>query len=701
MKILGQKVARATVEVDGLVQGRIGTGLVLMLGIREGTSDEEIETAASKVMKLKLWPETPPGAGEEMPKPPKLANVVDKGYEVLVLLQQSLCASFPGHVASLKEVMEPAEAQLLFEEFVKRLQQQYQEEMVVAAPQRGHVRIESTSDGEIFDLSALALSATRRTGQTEKVTKPPALNADVASITRALKLLKTMERSKRDLASAQLYKLIGVSKFQELLAEANEVEADGFAEALEEASLFFSKEQQEQITDWTGMMITAPPEQVKTEPKELKELTWEGDCAFTMTGPNESGTPKALALQGLRSLRPNASEEWDSLGYLTEGPAQGPEEIDEAFQSAVVEAWRNVSARRRNPRLSELTASYEELRGIARGFGCMASYKVEAPTGRGKKKPRSRLQKLHGLLQSLPWQQRRQTLLALSETQRRALEGWILSKHRVRQRERCVPTSQGRLEAVTAAPRAAQIWRCGAGFVAAVHLGRGLHAQVSRGWVQAQPEAQLGNPKLFLRVRMNISGQRLSTPLRADVSMVLLEWLQLGCHQGETLHPGRSAPEMAASRWLQTCNAWREIWKKRGRAPDPWQLQQQKCGDFMSVAFYDNHVEDKEELEEIEEEVLEAEVTSEQLARQLEELREEARDPEGFAAKKAAASKAAALKPAAPRRPSAQKKPPAPKPSMAVVQGWQRPAEPKKPPEPKTPPPGYVARQAINKQVKE
>lgn len=324
------------------------------------------------------------------------------------------------------------------------------------------------------------------------------------------------------------------------------------------------------------------------------ELTWEGDCAFTMTGPNESGTPKALALQGLRSLRPNASEE----------------EIDEAFQSAVVEAWRNVSARRRNPRLSELTASYEDLL-----FGKPRRLH-RCRTGRGKKKPRSRLQKLHGLLQSLPWQQRRQTLLALSETQRRALEGWILSKHRVRQRERCVPTSQGRLEAVTAAPRAAQIWRCGAGFVAAVHLGRGLHAQsgkcqdlpsaarhfsallrwrakcqclhlelckprshcdvkeaelFARSVLEAQPEAQLGNPKLFLRVRMNISGQRLSTPLRADVSMVLLEWLQLGCHQGETLHPGRSAPEMAASRWLQTCNAWREIWKKRGRAPESMQ----------------------------------------------------------------------------------------------------------------------------------
>lgn len=317
------------------------------------------------------------------------------------------------------------------------------------------------------------------------------------------------------------------------------------------------------------------------------ELTWEGDCAFTMTGLNESGmTPKApRALQGL-------------------GPHASEEEIDEAFQSAVVEAWRDAKPKRLS-RLSELTASYEDL------LSGLPPRLHKRRTGRVKKKPRCRWQKLHGLLQSLPRPQRRQTLLALSEPQRRALEGWILSKHRASK-------SPGRRgpSAVSGAciPRAAQIWRCGAGFVAAVHLGRGLHAQsgkcqdlqsaarhfssllrwrakcqclhlelckpsshcdakeaelFARSVLEAQPAAAA--KQLFLRVRMKVSGQRLSTPLRADVSVVLLEWLQLGCHRGETLHPGRGRPETAASRWLQTCNAWRDIWKKRGRAPESMQ----------------------------------------------------------------------------------------------------------------------------------
>lgn len=347
------------------------------------------------------------------------------------------------------------------------------------------------------------------------------------------------------------------------------------------------------------------------------ELTWEGDCAFTMTGLNESGKPKALALQGLRGLRPHASEE----------------EIDEAFQSAVVEAWRDAKPRRLS-RLSELTASYEDhLSGKPRHLH-------ERRTG-GKKKPRCRLQKLHGLLQSLPFQQRRQTLLALSETQRRALEGWILSKHRVPNRQRRIASHF----AVPRLPRAAQIWRCGAGFVAAVHLGRGLHAQsgkcqdlpsaarhfsallrwrakcqclhlelckpsshcdakeaelFARSVLEAQPTKGTGatGAKLFLRVRMNISGQRLSTPLRADVSMVLLEWLQLGCHQGESLHPGRR-PETAASRWLQTCNAWREIWKKRGRAPESMQKHLAKAQKRFHCALHGSLQRRQKELQQL------------------------------------------------------------------------------------------------------
>eukprot|EP00913_Durusdinium_trenchii_P005391 g5026.t1 len=85
-------------------------------------------------------------------------------------------------------------------------------------------------------------------------------------------------------------------------------------------------------------------------------------------------------------------------------------------------------------------------------------------------KPKSgKLRKLHLLLQSLPWQQRQQTIMAMPESTRRALEGYMLSSRSQKNRT-SIPRT-----------RAAHIWRCGAaGFVAAVHLGHGLQAQSAK-----------------------------------------------------------------------------------------------------------------------------------------------------------------------------------------------------------------------------
>lgn len=334
------------------------------------------------------------------------------------------------------------------------------------------------------------------------------------------------------------------------------------------------------------------------------ELTWEGDLAL-MTR-RESGKPASFAL--LR-LRPDAAQE----------------EIDEAFQRDVIEVWHHWQGQgrkfTRNPHLLQLTAIYEDMLS-GRSASPPHTYHT-CRIGRAVKPKSGKLRKLHLLLQSLPWQQRQQTIMAMPESTRRALEGYMLSSRSQKNRT-SIPRT-----------RAAHIWRCGAaGFVAAVHLGHGLQAQSAKRqdlasaarhfcvllrWrakcqclhselkdraPQTHPgipsgeeaelfartvvEAQPRTPKLFLRVRMIVSGQRLSTPLRADVSTVLCDWMQLGCHKGVSIHPGgKSAPspEEAADRWLHTCNAWVDIWKKRGRAAELLQKQLSNAQKRFRCAF--------------------------------------------------------------------------------------------------------------------
>jgi len=277
MKLLLLKVRNAAVQVNGLVVSRIGVGLVLYVGFRDGDIGEELKTLAAKVTKVKLWPDVSPvgGDGDSNADPPKPSNIVDCGYEVLVVLQQSLHATFPGPQPSQREAMDETEAQLLFQEFLKQLRLRYQEEMVVAAPFGEGVRVETSSDGTgLFDLSVLnePRGSPARAGKAEGRPPAPGKTAQaggisVETVSKALRKLGQVHRSKLETTSSQIYKAMGTKKFRDTLAEATQDVATDFAEALDSARQYFSERQQEQITAWTGLAMSGA-EEVELEEAE-------------------------------------------------------------------------------------------------------------------------------------------------------------------------------------------------------------------------------------------------------------------------------------------------------------------------------------------------------------------------------------------------------------------------------------------------
>eukprot|EP00933_Yihiella_yeosuensis_P024438 TRINITY_DN18941_c2_g1_i1.p1 TRINITY_DN18941_c2_g1~~TRINITY_DN18941_c2_g1_i1.p1 ORF type:complete len:514 (-),score=140.99 TRINITY_DN18941_c2_g1_i1:201-1742(-) len=271
MKLLVQKVNRATAQVDGVVESRIGVGLLVTLGLRSGDTREEAQRLAAQVAKLNLWPEPEAldedfgesGGGAKMFH----SNTVDNGYEIMVVLQQSLCCTFPGLEPSEDEVMDPVSAQLIFEDFLKKLRADYQDEMVVGAPFGADVRLEVTSEGPcLFDLSTLGrrvsgMKANVKAGVVKKTASPVALELepDVASVTRALKRVSSLPRSKRMLESCRVFRVVSLKKFRDALSNARQAAADSFAEALDAAGPYFTQKQQDQITEWTGIAIAARP----------------------------------------------------------------------------------------------------------------------------------------------------------------------------------------------------------------------------------------------------------------------------------------------------------------------------------------------------------------------------------------------------------------------------------------------------------
>lgn len=55
MRALVQRVQEARVEIDGAVTGRIGAGLLVLLGVRTGDTAAEVEWLADKCLNLRVF----------------------------------------------------------------------------------------------------------------------------------------------------------------------------------------------------------------------------------------------------------------------------------------------------------------------------------------------------------------------------------------------------------------------------------------------------------------------------------------------------------------------------------------------------------------------------------------------------------------------------------------------------------------------
>jgi D-tyrosyl-tRNA(Tyr) deacylase len=110
MKVLVQRVSRASVSVDGEVVGRIGLGLVGLVGVAQGDSEEDARHLVEKTVNLRIFPDE---AGRFN------RSLVDVGGELLLVSQFTLIADTrKGRRPSFIEAAGPAEAEALFNGFV-------------------------------------------------------------------------------------------------------------------------------------------------------------------------------------------------------------------------------------------------------------------------------------------------------------------------------------------------------------------------------------------------------------------------------------------------------------------------------------------------------------------------------------------------------------------------------------------------------
>ena len=114
MRAVIQRVAEASVTIDGILKSEINAGLLVLIGITVNDSQEDILWLVNKIAQLRIFP----GEAGTIDK-----SVQDIDGEILVISQFTLFASTKkGNRPSFLNSAKPEIAKPLYEQFVKFLE---------------------------------------------------------------------------------------------------------------------------------------------------------------------------------------------------------------------------------------------------------------------------------------------------------------------------------------------------------------------------------------------------------------------------------------------------------------------------------------------------------------------------------------------------------------------------------------------------
>ena len=116
MVVVIQRVSESSVKIDGNIKSKIGVGLMILLGIEDADSQEDIDWLSKKIVSLRIFPD------EEgvMNK-----SLLDVGGEILLISQFTLHASTKkGNRPSYIKAAKPDTAIPMYEAMIQALKKE-------------------------------------------------------------------------------------------------------------------------------------------------------------------------------------------------------------------------------------------------------------------------------------------------------------------------------------------------------------------------------------------------------------------------------------------------------------------------------------------------------------------------------------------------------------------------------------------------
>jgi len=142
MKLVIQRVKRGSVTVDGEIVGRIGKGVVVLVGIHRDDKDDDLEWTVKKLLNFCYWD----GTDER----PWRAGIKEADAEVLLVSQFTLYGRYGnGRRPDFSHAMAPENAEPMFNAFVERVKLEYIPERVQTGKFGAMMDVELVNDGPV------------------------------------------------------------------------------------------------------------------------------------------------------------------------------------------------------------------------------------------------------------------------------------------------------------------------------------------------------------------------------------------------------------------------------------------------------------------------------------------------------------------------------------------------------------------------
>ena len=140
MRLVIQRVTEASVTIDGEVKSQIGPGLMILMGVCEEDTDEDVEWLVRKVVNLRIFDDE----NGVMNRP-----VTDVGGQVMVVSQFTLFASYKkGNRPSWIKAAKPDISIPLYRLFCQRLSEALGQP--VATGEFGaYMKVQMVNDGPV------------------------------------------------------------------------------------------------------------------------------------------------------------------------------------------------------------------------------------------------------------------------------------------------------------------------------------------------------------------------------------------------------------------------------------------------------------------------------------------------------------------------------------------------------------------------